>query len=769
METASKAARRCILVLGGLLHVPAIICLLTVLTAGVVARESFPGPTDVPGFVPPAPGEHPRLFFRKHGLPAMRARMQTPEGQAILKRLRCLLNGGDGESLPQYYNCARKAYDTPEKLRGDDLKEEIRSMSPGPSEAMDETELDGELAALARDQDRAEKKPNGKPEEPFRPPWARKDGVYLWGTDLPVGAFTVSHAAGYAFLYLLTDDPKYAGLARQCVEIGYSGQRDRDNRYSWHNPGGMLRTGPAIACIAMAYDFAYDGWPEEFRRDLALRIQNYRMGTGETMEQLCHGPRMVPSSNHWGPQVGGAAIGLLAIRDDPGTDTVLIDRHLAGLQKNTVALFTQGGFGSNGGYGEGHHPARMTSAYLLPAFSAWKNCVGKDWVTDNPRTHFIATRWIYEIMRVRDHLAINMYGRYARTVFHRGGMSAGGEFAAGFGAVPEAHVPAVKWFYNHVIDPRPAEEKDYEAVVYPHRAVWAFTYWPVDVPERNPSEVLPRVWHDYRKGTTVFRNGWHEDPSEDIVVTVNMGSRRGYGGADYGGFAAFIGLGRKHYLPSWFYGCTTSYLRTAPDGSGIISSIKGKSYLAVDYSKASGADALIVMTGEGVFRGLHKRGAWTMPPGCTGIRPNMVADLNGWKVAVVTLQKGEPPEIRAEDDRIVAGEQVVTFADGKFSLAVMGPGPEPFVVREHFVKWMHGPPDDPAVARAQAARARAEQQEQHLAEARRLVTVRDLEAAKAELEAALELGRETAQGRAASGLMNDIILEESTQGMEIDL
>ena len=48
------------------------------------------------GFTAPEPGEHPRLLFRKSDLPALRKKAQTPEGKAILKRLRQLLDGKDG-------------------------------------------------------------------------------------------------------------------------------------------------------------------------------------------------------------------------------------------------------------------------------------------------------------------------------------------------------------------------------------------------------------------------------------------------------------------------------------------------------------------------------------------------------------------------------------------------------------------------------------------------------------------------------------------------
>ena len=56
-------------------------------------------PIEVKGHASPRPGEHPRLLFRKSDLPALRERAKTPEGQALLRRLRVQLNGGDGGGL----------------------------------------------------------------------------------------------------------------------------------------------------------------------------------------------------------------------------------------------------------------------------------------------------------------------------------------------------------------------------------------------------------------------------------------------------------------------------------------------------------------------------------------------------------------------------------------------------------------------------------------------------------------------------------------------
>lgn len=44
-------------------------------------------------YKPLQPGEHPRLLFRKADLTSLRKKALTPEGQAIIKRLRYLLDG----------------------------------------------------------------------------------------------------------------------------------------------------------------------------------------------------------------------------------------------------------------------------------------------------------------------------------------------------------------------------------------------------------------------------------------------------------------------------------------------------------------------------------------------------------------------------------------------------------------------------------------------------------------------------------------------------
>ena len=66
------------------------------------------------------------------------------------------------------------------------------------------------------------------------------------GTLKP-GAFTVNHAAGFGLLFQLTGEKKYADLGRQCLEVVFKGQVDRDERYSWHAPGTGFSL---VGCLA---------------------------------------------------------------------------------------------------------------------------------------------------------------------------------------------------------------------------------------------------------------------------------------------------------------------------------------------------------------------------------------------------------------------------------------------------------------------------------------------------------------------------------------
>ena len=87
---------------------------IAVLAFGAIGNAAEPAgacPAPVPGFVPPAAGEHPRLFFRKAELPAIKARAATEDGKRIVVRLRFLLDGANGDEMPELYNDCPKIED----------------------------------------------------------------------------------------------------------------------------------------------------------------------------------------------------------------------------------------------------------------------------------------------------------------------------------------------------------------------------------------------------------------------------------------------------------------------------------------------------------------------------------------------------------------------------------------------------------------------------------------------------------------------------------
>lgn len=185
-------------------------------------------------YVPVAPGEHPRLIFRKTEVGTLRKRAATPEGRIIMSRLRQIL-----------------------------------------------------LGPLTADFLRIHPEPGVNADEMLAP--------FLQQTN---GPFTVWHATGWAFLYQMTGDTRYADRAAQFARRAMSGETNPDNRYTW--PGnGQLRAGPTLSAIALAYDMAYDGWDAATRREIADGIIR-----NPFLAQIANALRHCPGCNHWGAHTG---------------------------------------------------------------------------------------------------------------------------------------------------------------------------------------------------------------------------------------------------------------------------------------------------------------------------------------------------------------------------------------------------------------------------------------------------------------------------------
>lgn len=553
------------------------------------AAGEGPWPADMPGFVKAKPGEHPRLLFRQGDLPALKKRAQTPEGQAIISRLRFVLDGDEGTTAPKQENVKQ------------------------------------------------------------------------------VGAFCIGHVAGYGLLYQLTGEKKYADLGLEVFEQMLNGVRDRDERCSFRNPNGELRSGSSWAIAALGYDLCYNGWAEADRIRIAKEFLTTTGQQGHNLEKVVRKPKYSPSKNHTGGIMCGAAAAA-ALYDDPGTEGNKIwEEWLPDAYKNTIAMLSEG-FGDHGWYAESQGPSHVSSdTGLMVWLKAAQVACGKDFITPRPNAQYIALRWVMEIVpqenRPQYPLRMAAGPSYGTLEFTRwSDWSHGGQFAQGFGIVEDKFKPAMLWVYKNFVEayehlPGPEKwsldngwlrpnEKTYDVATNPWRGVLSFVNWPIGVEPKNPEGIMPKAIEDKVHGYYCFRNGWKD--GDDIVVTALLG----YGPRDAykPKFGTIVVWGlRKRYEFGEFLSSGPADFVVQPNGSGTVAA-EGKC-LGVDFSGASGAPLLLALAGIG----------GPQADGSTGVTSS---DVGGQKLTVVTLSKGRPPEAKAGADGITVGAQKVTW-DGK--------------------------------------------------------------------------------------------------------
>ncbi|MFP4104579.1 MAG: hypothetical protein ACLFVU_00685 [Phycisphaerae bacterium] len=569
----------------------ALASVLVALAAGAdraLGEEKMPWPVKVENHKPVKPGEHPRLLFRRSDLQALRAKAKTPEGQAIIKRLRYLLDGKNGETMTTVFSPAEKAYS------------------------------------------------KGK----YRPL------VY----DKP-GAYTMSHAMGYGLLYQLTGDKKYAEFGRQCFEKAFEGVRDRDDRYSWKDPGGPLRAGPTVGYYALGYDLCYDGWDEQTQKKITKAFMDYRETNRKIdLEYLVKGKRHMPSSNHWGMQIGGGALATLALMGDPGTDDKKM-KELLEISKKTMIRNVTDGFGDGGWFAEGDGTGVMASHIIyLPAVQAWKVAGGLDFVTPRPNVPWTYMKFVLLSYPNGEKKPIfPNRGAYPHNIWANDGVSGPGTFCAGLGIASEAHKQALLWLHNRV--------KGYTGLMgtaspYPHHAVMALVNLPTDVKEANPAGCMPRYVHDSKFGFFAFRNRFKDD--NDVLVSCQPQTTRGWHKANKEAGQLWVRHDGKRHKWAKMSGKVTHFAGAA-DGSGTVS-VKSKggetTCLAVDFSGAAGVDGMLVMTGPGA-------------PNKTTVQAGDVT------YSFLFIGEGKAPEPQVSGNKVVIGKQTVSMTDGRIVLEKM--------------------------------------------------------------------------------------------------
>jgi len=429
--------------------------------------------------------------------------------------------------------------------------------------------------------------------------------------SLPVGAFTLHHAAGFGLLYQLSGEERYADLSWQCVEKILAGQVDRDERYSWNEPGTGFRLGGVLQALALAYDLSYDAWSPAQRQKVIDEIQGMKKNAIQgnrvyTLESMAAGGNYPPSSNHFGAYVSGAGLAALALRGDPGTDSAKMEKVLSTTEVSLKKLWTHA-FGDAGWFGEGTGSDKTA---MFPGAASYIQAArisqGKDWAEGAPNARMAILTRALELINAEDGVKKPQRGLYAHGEYFwpgasrdrfadRGGWSKDGLFAIGMGALPEADRPAMKWLYENFVEPGVSpEQRIYGARIDPLHAVYAFVNWPVGEPAVTPESQFPLTVYDRVHGYVLSRNRFQDE--QDILFTgLSRTGPTGYHKTRASRDARIlfdgykIGVGR-------FSGDGVQVLEQASDGSLQLRS--GGSSWALDFSGAAGCAGLIVFSGD---------------------------------------------------------------------------------------------------------------------------------------------------------------------------
>lgn len=499
--------------------------------------DPSPWPAPVAGHVPVQPGEHPRLLFRKEMVPVLRQRAETPEGRMILKRLRWLLDGANGDTMTTVFNPAKTEY-----------------------------------------------VPN-------------QDHQRAHVSD--PGVFTIGHAAGYGLLYQLTGEQQYADFGKECFRKAIEEeQRDRDSVYNLYD-SSPWRVGPALVAYAIGYDLCYEGWDPEFRAWVAkeLLFLDTARGAKGTIEALASGiSGHSPHANHWAGSISGAPMIALAMLNDPEADQRQVHRLLAWGKRTTIRQLTEG-LGDYGFFGGGEGPgALVTDSGFVPLLQAWRVAAGLDFVNPRPVGNWTVLKYIYGGVCPNPDPDDNkpLYpqrGTYQHNYFGRTGVTGAGYFAQGFGIIDDKYKPALLWLYNRSFrDSDFAKEQPYGSInQYPHRSVMALANWPFGMEEGNPGDVLPEYTLDRHWNMVQIRDRWQD--ANDTVISIL--TRRSGGHYQCAPDIQIIHRQRVITTPVVLHGTIEDVRKL--DRGWLVKTDEG--CLGIDFSGASGSNFLLVWKG----------------------------------------------------------------------------------------------------------------------------------------------------------------------------
>jgi hypothetical protein len=208
----------------------------------------------------------------------------------------------------------------------------------------------------------------------------------------------------------------------------------------------------------------------------------------------------------------------------------------------------------------------------------------------------------------------------------------------------------MKWCYNRFL--RDADAKaggPYDTVSpYPHHAVCAFVNWPVGLAEKRPEDVLPHCYRDSSCGFYCWRDRWQD--GDDTVITVLSNRTSGYMGAKPDRTLCLNTRG-KHLRWGSVKEGPTEHWWTSPRGDTSSLTLSDGTCFAVDFTGASGADVMLVTTGQAEGPSVK---------------------LGGATLTFSFPTADAPPPVKTDGAAAVAGKQRITLEDGHLVLSHQG-------------------------------------------------------------------------------------------------
>jgi len=392
-------------------------------------------PAAVPGFVPPKPGEHPRLLFRKADVPALKKKAATPEGKAMIARLKEVLGGG--EAMPRAYSQA-----APVNSGGVKVDHPVGEFTISHGAGF------GLLYQLTGDKKYAE--------------FARQcvEKIFEGQVDRDSRYNYLTPGTGFRL------GPVYEGIT-----LAYDMSYD-----AW--PEDYRKS--VVERLQTFAPTKVDDAKKQF-----------------TLEDLAKAGGYPPGSNHYGSYILAPGMVALAFRGDPGADDKRLETILSTVEASLQKQLG-GGFGDHGWFPEGTSCGRISSNGLLPLLQSLKIAAGKDYISPRPHGRYTVLRLMHEIVPTDGGPQVPHRGDYGSdTLFpNEYSHSFQGDFPVGMGSVLPNEAAAIAWIYDRFVEP--GEKKNFGAA-YPHQVISALVNWPATTiePDKVLPKVIADDIHGY--------------------------------------------------------------------------------------------------------------------------------------------------------------------------------------------------------------------------------------------------------------------------------